>query len=546
MTANSNRRDFLGKAGCAAALAGSLPLLQAALPTSAHAEQTTTRGSKSPRAIQCVQIKKDAAVANAGMAIPVNRTNGDEELYPAKIGSHHKGLPHNEIGEVDLRAYRSMTHALESGHPADFEKIPLGGNTKLSNPQGGLAFDLEACDSHQTFMATPPALATAWRAGEMVEDYWMALLRDVNFADYPTNPTAASAVAELNKLSDFRGPRQANRVTPQTLFRGCTPGDLAGPYISQFLLQPFKFGALNVNQQYSTYQPGLDYMTDAASWLRVQNGQGPFEENTPDPKPRYIRNARDLCAYVHLDGPYQAYLAAALWMMQNDVMPNVGNPYDKSLTQEGFQTFGGPHVLSLLAEVSSRALKAVWFHKWYVHRTLRPEACAGLVHWTLKGAGEYPLHSDVLNSQAVANVFRKHGSYLLPVAYPEGCPQHPSYGQGHAAIAGACVTILKAFFSTDTAVFFNPVEASPDGLSLVPYQGSDAWQMSVTKELHKLAGNIGMARNMAGIHWRSDYDQALLLGEMVAISLLRDQTATFNELFSGFTFTRFDGSSVTV
>ena len=345
---------------------------------------------------------------------------------------------------------------------------------------------------------------------------------------------------------DFRGPRQKNRITAQTLFRGCTPGDLVGPYVSQFLLQPFKFGALNVNQQYAAYQPTIDYMTDAASWLRVQNGQGPFEENTLDRKPRYIRNGRDLSAYVHFDGPYQPYLAAALWMMQNDVMPNVGNPYNKSHTQEGFQTFGGPHVLSLLAEVSNRALKAVWFHKWYVHRTLRPEAYGGLVHWTMNGTREYPVHSDVLNSQAVANVYSKYGSYLLPNAYPEGCPQHPSYGQGHAAIAGACVTILKAFFSTDTVTFFDPVEASRDGLSLVPYKGPDVWQMSVTNELHKLAGNIGMARNMAGIHWRSDYDQALLLGEMVAMSLLRDQRGTFNEDFSGFTLNKFDGSAVTV
>jgi hypothetical protein len=547
MHANPNRREFLGKAGSAVLLAGSVPrVLQADLLLEAPAEPSTAHAKASRRTIQCAQIKKDAALTNARMATPANRKNGDDQLQPAGIACYHKGLAHNETGEVDFRSYRAMKHALETGRPADFEKIPLGGNIKLSNPQGGLAFDLEACDSHQTFMATPPSLASAWRASEMVEGYWMALLRDVNFADYPTNATAASAIAELNRQSDFRGPRQKNRITAQTLFRGCTPGDLVGPYVSQFLLQPFKFGALNVNQQYAAYQPTIDYMTDAASWLRVQNGQGPFEENTLDRKPRYIRNGRDLSAYVHFDGPYQPYLAAALWMMQNDVMPNVGNPYNKSHTQEGFQTFGGPHVLSLLAEVSNRALKAVWFHKWYVHRTLRPEAYGGLVHWTMNGTREYPVHSDVLNSQAVANVYSKYGSYLLPNAYPEGCPQHPSYGQGHAAIAGACVTILKAFFSTDTVTFFDPVEASRDGLSLVPYKGPDVWQMSVTNELHKLAGNIGMARNMAGIHWRSDYDQALLLGEMVAMSLLRDQRGTFNEDFSGFTLNKFDGSAVTV
>lgn len=544
--ANPNRREFLARLGATvgAVTGGAACLLPIAVSTRGQAEQTTIRGGR--RAVQCAQIKQEAALANAGMPIPANRPNGDEELYPNKIGSYHKGLPHNETGEVDPRAYRALLHALESGRPADFDKIILGGNMKLSNPQGGLAFDLEACDSHQTFMATPPALASAWRAGEAVEDYWMALLRDVNFSDYATNPTATAAITELNRLSDFRGPKQKGQVTPQTLFRGSTPGDLVGPYVSQFLLQPFRFGALNISQQYSTHVPELDYMTDASSWLDAQNGQGPFPENTFAAKPRYIRNGRDLSAYVHADGPFQAYLAAALWMMRNDVPLNPGNPYEKSSTQEGFQTFGGPHVLSLLAEVSNRALKAVWFHKWYVHRTLRPEAYGGLVHWTMAGNRKYPLHSDVLNSQAVAKVFSKYGSYLLPQAFPEGSPQHPSYGQGHAAIAGACVTILKAFFSTDSVIFFNPVEASADGLSLAPYKGSDAWQMSVTNELNKLAGNIGMARNLAGIHWRSDHDQALLLGENVALSLLRDQGATFNESFAGFTFAKFDGTIVTV
>lgn len=480
------------------------------------------------------------------MPEPTCARNNDELVYEIKAASYHKGLPHNDLGEVDPLAYRSLSHALDNGHASDFDKIPLGGNLKLSNPQGGLAFDLEGCDSHQTYMAAPPALASAWRASEMVEDYWMALLRDVNFADYTSDPTAAAAVDELNKQSDFRGPKQRDAVTPRKLFRGCTPGDLVGPYASQFLLQPFRFGALPVTQQYSTHEAGLDYLTDPASWLSAQNGQGPFRGNVLDSQSRYIRNGRDLSAYVHFDCPYQAYLSAALWMMNNGVPLNPGNPYEESLTQEGFQTFGGPHVLSLLAEVSNRALKAVWYHKWYVHRTLRPESYGGLVHWTMTGKRDYPLHPDVLNCKAVADIFSKHGTYFLPQAYPEGCPLHPSYGQGHAAIAGACVTVLKAFFSTDNVMFYDPVQASADGLSLIPYKGPDVWQMSVTNELHKLAGNMGMGRDFAGIHWRSDYDQALLLGEAVAISILRDQHSTFSEKFDGFTFTKFDGTRMTV
>jgi hypothetical protein len=51
---------------------------------------------------------------------------------------------------------------------------------------------------------------------------------------------------------------------------------------------------------------------------------------------------------------------------------------------------------------------------------------------------------------------------------------------------------------------------------------------------------------MATVHWRSDATQALLLGETMAISILRDQHRTFNESFDGFTFTKFDGTTITV
>jgi hypothetical protein len=40
--------------------------------------------------------------------------------------------------------------------------------------------------------------------------------------------------------------------------------------------------------------------------------------------------------------------------------------------------------------------------------------------------------------------------------------------------------------------------------------------------------------------------QGLLLGEKVAISILRDQRHTYNEPFSGFTFTKFSGNTITV
>lgn len=82
------------------------------------------------------------------------------------------------------------------------------------------------------------------------------------------------------------------------------------------------------------------------------------------------------------------------------------------------------------------------------------------------------------------------------MAYPEGCPLHPAYPTGHAAIAGACVTVLKAFFQA-AFVIPNPVEESLDGLLLLPYRGPD---LAVGGELNKLASNIAVGRDTAGVH----------------------------------------------
>jgi len=91
------------------------------------------------------------------------------------------------------------------------------------------------------------------------------------------------------------------------------------------------------------------------------------------------------------------------------------------------------------------------------------------------------------------------------------------------------------------------VTANKDGLSLVPYTGSDASQLTVNDEINKLASNIGLGRNFAGIHWRSDCTAGLILGEAVALSILGDQRNVYaGEDFAGFTITKFDGTTITV
>ena len=547
-----SRRSFLGRTGAsiaAAVAAIDMPALlrgQQNEEIDSDAEDSSLSGRVNGRARRrrSFEIRIRAAREERSLPVPAQITNGDEDLYPNRIGSFSKGLPHDAIGEVDAAAYDSLLIAVKSGDADDFANIPLGGNTKLVSPQAGLCFTLQGTDSGQLTSPPAPALASPERAGEMVEDYWMALARDIPFSEYGNEPVTTAAIDDLNKMSDFRGPKIGGVVTPGTLFRGITPGQLIGPYISQFLLLPVPYGTLNVPQKYSTYTADKEYQTDFPSWLICQNGQGPFANNTVSGT-TYLKNGRDLGAYVHVDYLGQGSLTAALWLLANRAPFNPGNPYRQITNQAPSTTFGNQHILTLMYEVSLLALKAVLYQKWFVHRTVRPEAYAGLVHNTLTGIAKYPLHADVLNSQAVSQVFSKFGSYLLPAAYPEGCPQHPSYPEAHGVWVGAAVTALKAFFD-ESYVIANPMMPSDDGQSLLPYTGNDADQITVGGELNKLAENVALGRDIAAQHWRSDALQGLLLGEAAAISILRDQHSIFNEPFDGFTFTKFDGRKIAV
>jgi hypothetical protein len=560
-----SRRKFLGRVSVSAAAMATAVGVPSSLANhrieSGNAARNEARTQDSdedgdqPRRERAFQIRLKTAIAERDVPVPPQVDNGDERLYPSRIGNFSKGLPHNSIGEVDANAYDALLTAVRSGEPEDFAEIPLGGTIKLANPQAGLTFTLEGTDSGQLTSPPAPRLSSAERAGEMVENYWMALAREVPFSKYGTESITSNAIADFNKLSDFTGPKVNGQVTPRTLFRGTTPGELIGPYISQFLLLPVGFGALNLPQKYNTYAPGVDYLTDFSSFLACQDGKGPFTQNLIPGG--YLKNGRDLGAYVKVDTVGQANFIAALWMLApanklfssaNGAPIKSGNPYyltSASANQAGGLNFGNQHILTLLNEVSIVALRAVFYQKWFVHRHVRPEEYGGLVHNVLTGAANYPIHGELLNSLAVKNVFSKYGTYLLPAAYPEGCPQHPSYPEAHGSVAGAGVTVLKAFFD-ENFVIPNPMVASDDGQSLLPYTGSDAGKITVGGELNKLANNVALGRDMAAVHWRSDGFQSLLLGEAVAISILRDQRRTFNEPFDGFTFHKFDGTKITV
>jgi hypothetical protein len=510
-------------------------------------------GVTNRRVIEAMELRVAEAIGDARVPAATNVNNGDEARYADKGGTYSKGLLHDKFGRVDLTSYHTFKTALNSGEFSDFENIIMGGTRTLNGPQAGLCFCLVALDNvqfGQPQVPPAPAAASDQTATELLEHYWASLLRDVAFMEYPSNSIVAQAAVELGSQPTYLGPRNGRgQVTPNLLFRGGFPGETLGPYLSQFFLLPTFFGSQPIGQQQVTYQPNIDYgWKSFDEWLKIQSGIDTGSRNQVDPQLRYRRNGRDLAAFTHVDVLYQAYFTAFLVLAGIGAPKNPGNPYNGSRTENGFGTFGDPDMAGTLTAVATVALNAVWYQKWFVHLRPRPEAIGGLVHLIKTGQGSktnVSLSNVILNSLGLQQSFNKYGTWLLSQAFPEGSSTHPSYPTGHGVVGGACITVLKFFFDGDF-VIPNPVMPMSDGLRLVPYTGSDAGQLTVNGELNKLGHNVSFGHGIhAGIHWRSDTDTSLLLGEAVALSFLSERAKTYNEPFT-VRLTKFDGTTATI
>lgn len=491
-------------------------------------------------------VRLEAAFANYIEPVETcHVTNGDAELYSdTHFAAFTKGLTHDATGHVDATAYAALIKAAASGLSSDWDAVPLatGYSRKLVNPQAGASFSLQGSDPQSFPIAAPPAFASAEQAAEFVEDAWMAYTRDVPFALYASNSRALAAVVEIGGLSDYRGPP----ITSQALFRGTSPGCATGPYISQFLYLPVSMGVNVVDMRLLPAAAGEDFMITMTEYLRQQNAQAPAGTLTYGTTPVFIRNLRDLATWVHSDVLFQAYFQAMLCLLNLSAPLKPSIPYvTASQNQQGFGTWGDPFVATMSTYGSVDALKTAWFLKWYVHRRLRPEVYGARLHNHKVGTHLYPLHADALNSTIVDLIYAETGTYLLPQAYPEGSPLHGSYPAGHATVAGISVTMLKALF-VETTVLTGNLMPNPDDDGATTVTLSPAATLTVGGELNKLAWNIALGRNGAGVHYRSDATESLRLGERIAIRLLRDLATTYPEPFEGFTFTDFDGNAVSV
>lgn len=505
-------------------------------------------------------LREDIAFQHAieGDTLGPQQVNNDESDYTDKRGSFSKVLPHNLQGEASIASYDQLVAALLAKDYGQLEAVELAaGHTRnLASPLGAVTENLVGMHPKAGRIAAAPSFSSAQVAAEMGEVYWQALTRDVAYVDYGSNTTIADAATDLNNFSHNIGPLPI--VTPSNIFRGQSKAadgsisELAGPYISQFLYHPIPYGAHIIDQKYSVTLPNSDHMVSVDDYVDVQNGTVPGSELF-DPTKRYIFNNRALGSYVHVDAVFQSCLNAALILMgwgasTTDVFES-SDPYINSATQEGFVNFGIAHILDMVTIVARQALHAAWYQKWMVHRRARPEVYGARVHFHKTGAKNYDIHADLLNSAALDEVQTKYSSYLLPQAYPEGSPTHPAYPAGHAAFSGACVTVLKAYFN-ESAPIVNVApdvfEADDTGSNLLSYNGSDRSSLTVGDELNKLASNISLGRDAAGVHYRTDGTEGNLLGEQVALSILRDYSRTYPEDFTGFSLVKFDGTPVSI
>lgn len=585
-----SRRSLLGKAGILTTATIAAPLLAGG----AHAHQDDEKISKAQDfsefyrddnygTLHAKVLRKKAYKARIKAAeleydvdTPPHPNNGDEARYANKIGTSTKGLKHDADGHVDPDSYASFLKAVQTRKHEDFEKITLGGTAKLADPQGPLTTALEGVNNSQLAIPVAQRLDSAALAAEHIENYWLALLRDVPFTEYTNNTSnelVLAAVDELNRLPEYRGPKVNGKVASETLFRSTAlyvdyaadhsgkkgkyvvpPETLKGPYISQFLLRPVPaWGTFGAQPQLRPFQKaGESFGTTFDEWLNIRNGISTGRSITAESGRRYIINGRDLAWLARSSGP--TYLHALQILSAAPVAGNLlaggigaplnpANPYVNSKTQSSGSSFSTGFIQSLIGLAGSLGTKTSYYQNWYVDRRLRPEDFGGLVHKVLAKGASYPLHRSVLESDAVARTFAANGSYLLPLANNTGAPTHPGYPSGATISAATPVTLLKAFFD-ENYVIPNPVQVDPaDPTKLIPWEGEP---LTIGGELNKLVNNIGFGRNFNGFHTRADTSASHALGEALAISILRDQTPTYNENFEGYTFTRFDGTKVTV
>jgi hypothetical protein len=238
-----SRRTLLGAGASAGIVTTAVGCSSTLRLGCANAADPTSQG-QSVRRLAAFHIREGTAQVHLDEAAPTHKSNGDEVRYSDKRASFSKTLPHNHAGEVEVGAFETLVAIISSGDAGAFEQIPRdpGAEVELNDPQATYAFDLAGLDSAATALDPAPAFSSALMASDMAEVYWLSLTRDVPFREYDRNPLVAAAVSDLKAFTEPLKSGVGGKLTSATVFRGETPGDLIGPYLSQFLWLEIPYG----------------------------------------------------------------------------------------------------------------------------------------------------------------------------------------------------------------------------------------------------------------------------------------------------------------
>ena len=102
----------------------------------------------------------------------------------------------------------------------------------------------------------------------------MAVLRDVPFSDWAVKKAALLTpfIDFLNTLEHAAPTDSDGKITLGTVFRGVGVDEEKGSYVSQYLLLPFDYGGLRVEQKYSVEKDTASSVTHEG-WLAIQQGE---------------------------------------------------------------------------------------------------------------------------------------------------------------------------------------------------------------------------------------------------------------------------------
>lgn len=377
--------------------------------------------------------------------------------------------------------------------------VRLFGTRKLINPSAGWG----EAPSDAPGVGAPPEDESLQTAEELAELAGLQLLVDQEAGGIAQHPDAARLCATLLALGGtclveprpgglFRLNRQRMGGRLSTLFSLGYPTGWGYP------------GSFMPVERLGQYGTGL------GEWGELQNGRIPRPQAVGALVP--LGSYRSWASLVDQDPPSTLPEVIGRALLAGKATPSAR--FSPRTTEAGFVDYGGAvWIQTAIGEACDRAMRECWRLKW-LHRRARPQEL-----WPRAVAGE--LHPAFLEH---AGWLVERIGHHLPMVYAAGSPLHPDWPSGHATLAGAGFTILKAAFADQ------------------PFAGSS----SLHRELDQAAWVMAFGRSAAGIHTRSSLLAGLMLGQHHALQLLAQQAATSTQPLGRTNLLGFDGQLVTV